>query len=622
MSLIEKSLIKQLERANEAYRKGEPMLSDEEYDKKIAQLMKINPEHPYLKTVEPETAFNAKGEVKHKKPMLSTDKAYPPDDEGKVSDLEKWVRKCEAAYLASNKGEAEGVLLYRITPKLDGIALRKYRDGPLTTRGDGSKGSDVSHLLEAGVKIIGKDEGPWLDGELVMPWKYFQDHLSGEFSYPRNVLSGLAGSIEYGIHQQEMLDSGMAHMVLYKDLPDRIVNAKALLEYCSEYLSTIKSQCEYLIDGIIIEVMCPHTRLQLGSTDHHHRWMLAYKEKGESAQVAVNSITWQAGRTGIVAPVIEIEPVQLSGALLKRVSGHNIDYLHENDIGPGGVISIVRSGEVIPKHVSTVKGAYTEVPTACPECGSFLRKEGPRLRCDDYECPAKLRGRMEHFFDIMNNCDGFGPSVVDAYVRGNILDVGEVFDHLRLDYLVALGLGPGISSNLIGELERCQSEKVEDWRFLAAIGIEGLGLGDSKKLLREHSLESFILGEVTEADIAKISGFGSIKARKIMKGRELELDLLDYLFFSVGFNLEFTGNPAEVDSTISGKGICFTGKMSKSRTEMEKIAESLGAVCQSGVSSNTDYLVYGGNLGSTKKASAEKHGTVMITEEEFMEMIG
>lgn len=627
MSMIEKGLVARLKKANTAYRAGTPIMTDAEYDAKVEQLKKINPANPYLKTVELEVLFNDKKAVHHPKWMLSTDKAYPPKGNEK-SDLQKWVDRCESKFsdlcgTGVITGDAAKELLYKITPKFDGVALRLYQNDVLATRGDGSKGSDVSHLLELGIKIHGNlGNDPWMDGELVVPTEYFNKELSDKFAHPRNVMAGLCGAQEYNKEQRDLLASGNAHMVVYKDYESLTVTAEDVVEKAATELEELANSTPYMIDGIVIEVVCEHTKSALGSTNHHHRWMVAYKENNDSIATTVNSITWQTGRTGTVSPVLEIEPVDLGGARIGRVTGHNIDYLHEHGIGRGAEIQIVRSGDVIPKHVATTKKAVVIEPTECQSCGGPLVKDGPRYRCTAYQCPAQIAGRMEYFFKTMGNCDGFGPAVCSIMTKFGFLDVGDVFDWgTSAEPQDIPNLSEGIARNLIAQLDRCQKEQVPDWRFLAAIGIEGLGTGESKKLLKHIPIYAFLNLENTALipTMLDIEGFADISVTKIMRFRKHAKPLLAYLYEEYDFNLKTTPILDQGDELPwSDRTIVFTGKLPKPRTELTELCESLGATVGGSVSSKTTLLVYGGNLGATKKAAADKHGTDTMPADEFM----
>lgn len=618
MSRIIRTIEQNLREANKAYRAGEPTMSDTEYDELTAKLRELDPKNSFLNTVEPEAPLNDKNEVPHPSPMLSTEKAYPEAD-GEQKDLKRWINRCRDAFLAVHGSDS--TMVFKTTPKLDGVAARKYMGGPLVTRGDGTKGSNITHLLIKGLVFTGKQRAPYANGEIVIPQEYFDRYLADAFAHPRNVVAGLCGSIEYNAHQQALLDTCNVHFVSYDDMEwHSTENDFTLVQTISSIYERYRQQCPYLLDGVVIEVIDPAVKTHIGSTNHHHRWMIAYKENDAGVTTKVRSVTWQTGRTGIVAPVLEVDEVNVSGAKIKRVTGHNVDYLREHGLGAGAEIRIVRSGDVIPKHVETIKPA-SEISSCsnCPTCGTQVEIDGPRYRCPKFTCGARVAGRIEHFFDTMGNCDGFGPSVVEAFVEGGAFDVGDVFDWDEAGHLdEVLDFGTKTKENLLKELQRCRSEQVEDWRFLAAIGIEGLGKGDAKKLIKHITIDEFIELEArTLIDLIEgIDGFGAIKAKKIMAGRQELHDMLSYLYLDLHFNLKRTELSSD-DAKLAGKNIVFTGKMSKPRKEMEAMVEALGAVAQSSVSSKTHILVYGGNLGNSKRQAAEKHGTLLMSEEEF-----
>lgn len=612
---IEK-LVQELTEANIAYRKGTPIISDSVYDQKIKQLKELDPNHSYLHSVEPEIFANNDKEYLHRAPMLSTDKVYPPEAD-ETSDLRKWADKCRVAYKEVTGNDA---IVFRITPKYDGVALRKYQDGPLVTRGDGTKGTVVSHLLNDGLVVIGEFNREWCDGELVVPSDYFEKKMSGVFSHPRNAMAGLCGSLEYGKPQQQMLDDGVVHMVVYKDAPAIDATYDELVNNISNFYSNVKSNCPYLVDGLIIEITDNEVKSYMGSTNHHHKWMVAYKEQSEHAFTEVNEITWQPGRTGIIAPVLEVKEVNLSGANIRRVTAHNLDYLKEHKIGPGSEIEIVRSGEVIPKHVQTITEAECDIPSNCPCCNSILEVDGPFLKCVNEHCDAKVLGQIEHFFKMLPGCDGFGPAIVELFVDNGVLCPSEILSLTSAKEIEAFDITPGIAKNLIVEINKRKQDPIDDWRLLASAGIDSLGRGDSKKLLKEYSFEEIVSGKLKVDDIVKLNGFGEIKANKIVEGIDRLSSLLSYLKDT------FTIKASKVEqvsaTAITGKVFVLTGKLSKPRPDIAEEIEAAGGIVKSSVNSKTDYLVHGEKVGASKKKLAEKHNVSMMTEEALREMIG
>ena len=264
-----------------------------------------------------------------------------------------------------------------------------------------------------------------------------------------------------------------------------------------------------------MEVTDADVRRTMGATSHHYRWQVAVKRKGETAVTVVEDVVWQVGRTGKVTPVLLVEPVSVSGATIRRVTAHNAGLFEKKGLGPGAEIEIIRSGEVIPKVEEVLVPAGTTLPEECPSCGTPLVRENDFLICRGEHCPAQVVQTIEHWFKTLGNADWFGRKTVEKMVRSGYDSLEKVYELGEEDFK-AMGFGPVQSSNLAEAVHLSRTREVEDWRFLAALGIEDLGKGDSRKLL-----ENFRLEELTgiEADrIEAVRGFGAVTARSVADG--------------------------------------------------------------------------------------------------------
>ncbi|MCK5726356.1 MAG: hypothetical protein KAH22_05990 [Thiotrichaceae bacterium] len=608
--LSTEALVAWLEAANKAYRKGEPVVSDETYDHVYyAELIKRDPKHPFLKTVEPETDLSSSGKVRHKTPMLSTDKAYTQEEI--TTFVERVIKHADTIDIEAKN------LAFRITPKLDGMAA-KYKENILATRGNGLLGNDISRNLKRGLHAIGGDNTGV--GEIVIDSAYFAKYLNDQFSHPRNFVTGLIGADTLSEQAKEALQKGVIRFVPYQTLNKIDCGCDELIKDVEALCEKVENECPYPVDGSVIDVMNEAVREELGSTNHHHNWQIAKKLKGETAITTVNGVTWQTGRTGRITPVLNVETINLSGADISNVTAHNAGNIKNLNVGIGAQIEIVRSGEVIPKLLAVVKtGDDAIIPEHCPACQSKATMERDFLVCQGDECLAQMEARLQHFFQVLGNIDLFGPKTVEVLVSNQYTQLPAIYA-LTAKEFETMGFGPKQATNLVAQLERSRTEEVEDWRFLAAFGIHHLGRGDSRKLLKEHGLTSLI--DLKEEDIVKIAGFGPVTAESIPISLQEKWENITALL-ALDFNLMITDQNEVVidDSPISGKSIVFTGSMSQPRGAMKEKALSLGAKVQASVNKKTDILVIGAKVGAKKIEKAESLGTEVITEEDYLKLI-
>jgi DNA ligase (NAD+) len=601
-------LVSTLRRYNDAYRDGNPLVTDDVYDSLVEKLTELDPENSYLKNVEPET-FSGKTEVRHPMPMLSTEKAY------NRSDLERFVQRVYKAAEEIGEGDVE----FRVTAKLDGMAGRD--DGMVfATRGNGITGYEISSAFRKGVEPVG-GRGLGL-GEIVMSKSYFEENLADLFEHPRNIVVGIVSSDTLNEYAEKALADKAVRFVPYAVLPDWKGSGEDLLKNFETIQNDLLADIDYPVDGLICDVLGDDIRAHMGATTHHYRWQIAIKTKGETAVTTVEGVVWQVGRTGNVTPVMEVSPVKLSGATIRRVTAHNAGLVKKSGIGKGAEIEIIRSGEVIPKLVTVISpSANVELPENCPACGSGLTWQNDFLKCGNPLCPAQMEQRLVHWFKSLGNADWFGIKTVKKMVDKGYDSLEKVYAMTEGDF-VNLGFGPVQSKNLFEALAISRSKSVEDWRFLSAFGIPNLGKGDSRKLLAHEPLET--LAGMTEDDIKAIHGFGDITSSAIVTHLRQIKDTLEHML-ALGFNLERTplGNSVDAaDSPIAGKGIVFTGKMERNRDDMQNLALSMGANVQTSVTGKTDILVCGENVGAVKIEKARKTGTRVITEKEFFGLVG
>ena len=611
MNEIER-LVEVLTQLNEAYRSGEPVVSDAVYDEKVEALRALNPAHPYLGAVEPET-FNGRGKVRHPTPMLSTEKAY------KTEDLERFIRRVEKA------AEEIGIstIRYEVMAKLDGLAGRD--DGAVfATRGNGFEGYEVSSAFKKGVVAYG-GRGRGL-GEIVMSRSYFSAYLTDYFEHPRNMVVGIITSDVLNVHSKRALEAGAVCFMPYTELPTWSGSGPDVIENLDAIRQEVLGEVDYPVDGLVVQVVDEALRIHMGATSHHHRWQIAIKTKGESAITTVERVTWQVGRTGKVTPVMEVSPVKVSGATIRRVTAHNLERLRSERVGPGAQIEIIRSGEVIPKLERVLVPAHEVViPTVCPVCEAPLSEEDKFLLCINPLCRAKAEQRIIHWFKTLGNADWFGKKTVQKLVERGVDTLEKLYTLTTIDFQ-GHGFGPVQSENLYNALGMSRTEPVEAWRFLAAFGVRSLGKSEARNLLAIYPLAELMEKTGDELLAADIRGFKAAKCTNIGTGlalvRETMRHMLEMGFVFIPSSSDQGAVAESADSLLLGKGVVFTGKMMRgSREAMQEMARGKGAVVQSSVSGKTDFLVCGASVGPKKIEKAQEKGVEVIDEDRFYALL-
>ena len=604
--------------ANEMYRRGEPIISDDEYDNLlIAELVNRDPGNQLLQRVEPEPVSGPT--VQLPKPMLSTQKAYS------LQELRKWYADVQmsATILGIHKVEV------RVTPKLDGFAAQVWHSEPdqvmMATRGDGEVGQNISHAIDRGLapdKFSAGDElvveGP---GEIVVRKDYFEQHLSGVYENTRNVIAAAikAGELDPLI-QKAMIHKGIVFAPFNMLTGFHLFNFEVwLTEDSLNHLWDAQTEGPYNTDGIVIEVCNPEIKEHMGSTSHHHRWQIAYKRNTEFHDCVVTGITWQTARTGRITPVINIEPTKIGGVTVSNVTGHHAGNIMNHGIGAGAVVKVTRAGQVIPHVVEILKSVPTSWPDSCPSCGRATYTVGDNLFCpDEDDCPAQVSGQIEHFFKSLG-VDGFGPAICDQLSSKGLNYRQVLFASSRT--LVEAGISEGVADNLWKNLQELRNNPIRDYDLLAALGIAGVGVGVAKKVLSKFTLAE--LYRVTKEELMLVEGCGETLSGNLLAGIGSHWPTLVPVLKQVNVVTTKSFN-FEGDSPIAGKRVVFTGTLqSGTRTQVERKAADLGAIVQSSVSAKTDFLIVGGDqsLATSKMQAATKHGVTVLSEAEYLEKI-
>jgi len=641
------------------YVKAEPEIDDYQYDQLMNELIALEKANPDRYDADSPSQrvgndinqnFN---QVYHRFPMLSLGNTYNKQE---IIEFDDRVRKALGHSVK-----------YICELKYDGASISlTYEHGRLlhaVTRGDGEKGDDVTANVRTIKSVpLRLPEGNYPDlfeirGEVLMPRAVF-DKLNAErqavgdvpFANPRNAAAGSLKMQNSAQAAKRQLDCWL-YFLFANQLPtnSHLQNMETCRQWgfkvptyvaeCNSiddiltfinYWDTERYNLPFDIDGIVIKVDSISDQLELGNTAKTPRWAIAYKFKAEQVQTKLLSVSFQVGRTGTVTPVANLEPVQLAGTVVKRATLHNADIIKSHDLHVGDTVMVEKGGEIIPKIV----GVNTDLRNAdaqpvefiecCPECGTpLVRNEGEAAwYCpNDVACPPQVRGRIAHFVSRKAmNIDTLGEETIDLLVTsGLIKNAADLYD-LTISKLLPLKKDGRVwATNIINGIE--QSKNVPFEQVLFAIGIRFVGATVAKILARQfgsiQNLMSATLTELTNTDEI---------------GDKIAQSIVDYfandenrLFINrlIGYGLQFEQAKTETASQkLAGLTIIASGKLEHfSRDEINRTIELHGGKPVTSVSSKTNYLIAGENIGPNKLAKARELGVPIISEAEFMAMI-
>jgi DNA ligase (NAD+) len=524
--MTKKQLEKEILRHNELYwDKNEPEISDEEYDILVEKLKKLDPDSSVLVKMGPSETFG--NPVTHSRPMLSLDKRYD------VAGIKKWHRTFQGPALVS--------------PKMDGLAVSIHYDkkGCLylaATRGDGSKGEDITDNVRTISDVPNKiSKGPLeIRGEIYMKLQDFSKYKD-KYSNPRNLAAGAVrhknpkkcATVKLSFAAYDYIGGWLSE-------EEKLLGIRALgiptVEFSFVKLNEIEAVCEewlerkddldYEIDGIVFKVDDCYEQDQLGSTSHHPKYAMAYKFQGDTGKSILRDIEWSVSRTRTITPVAIIDPVNLSGAEITRVSLHNISIFKDLGIYVGAEVVVTRRGGVIP-HIEFVKEpkfGLEEVPDKCPSCGAYTSYSSDTLRSDilmcnndPMECRDVVIGTIEHFCKVID-IQGFGSKLIEKlYDYGFVSSPEDLFD-LGVKELTKLDkVGPKLAKKLVNEIENHSVMPLST--FLRSLGIHELGKHVSKILEEKY----VTLDAVMKAEGSELSDIPTI-------GEKIALSVVDGLY--------------------------------------------------------------------------------------------
>lgn len=638
-----------------------PVISDIEFDKLMRELQDLEAKHPeHFDENSPSMRVGSDinknfTQVEHKYPMLSLGNTY---SEAEVTDFYERVSK-------SLNEEFE----ICCEMKFDGTSISlTYENGKLVravTRGDGVKGDDVTDNVKTirSIPLVlhGNDypQNFEIRGEILMPWDVFEK-LNREreareeplFANPRNAASGTLKSQNSAVVASRQLDAYLYYL-LGENLPcdghyenlQKAAEWGFKISHITRKVRTLDEVFEFIkywdierknlpvaTDGIVLKVNSLRQQRNLGYTAKSPRWAIAYKFQAEQALTKLIKVTYQVGRTGAITPVANLEPVQLSGTVVRRASLHNADIIASLDLHVGDMVYVEKGGEIIPK-ITGVDAASRKPDsekitfiTHCPECGSKLIRyedEAAHYCTNETACPPQIKGKIEHFISRKAmNIEGLGPETVDLfYQEGMIHNVADLYHLQATDICQLERMGEKSAENIIQGILR--SKEVPFERVLFALGIRFVGETVAKKIAKAFrsidALMSATLDDLIHVDeigekIAQsiLLYFANEKNRALIErlreaGLKLEADEIDYSGYT---------------DKLQGKSIVISGVFAHhSRDEYKEMIEKHGGKNVGSISKKTSFVLAGENMGPSKLEKAQKLGITILNEDEFLAMI-
>lgn len=638
-----------------------PVISDFEFDALLRELQELEALHPEM--YDPNSPSLRVGsditkefkQVQHKYPMLSLGNTY---SKAEVADFFDRVQR------ALNEDFEICCEL-----KFDGTSISlTYVDGKLVravTRGDGEKGDDVTANVRTirTVPLVLSGSGyPHefeMRGEVLMPWGVFERlneerAAAGEplFANPRNAASGTLKLQDSSVVAKRSLDAYL-YFMLGEELPAdghcenlqaardwgfRISDTTCKCRTIDEVFAFIdrmdveRKNLPFATDGIVLKVNSLRQQRNLGYTAKSPRWAIAYKFQAERAVTRLNEVTYQVGRTGVVTPVANLDPVQLSGTVVKRASLHNADIIEKFDLHVGDMVYVEKGGEIIPKITGVDTGARFMLGEKvvfvkqCPECGTpLVRNDGEAAHyCpNELTCPPQIKGRIEHFVsrDAMN-IDSIGPETIEQLFNyGLIKDIADIYTLYPEDLMFLPRMGEKSALNIVNGAK--QSLQVPFERVLFALGIRFVGATVAKRLARVFgNIDNLMAASFDE--LRAVDEIGERIAGSVVAffANPQNLQLVERLR-SAGVQFEMHEDESVQKSEIlKGMSIVISGVfVHHSRDEYKDMIERNGGKNVGSVSKSTSFILAGENMGPSKLEKAQKMGVRLVGEDEFLAML-
>lgn len=638
-----------------------PEIGDTQFDMLMRELQDLEGEHPEMYDVNSPTqrvgSDITKGfkQVAHKYPMLSLGNTY---SKAEVSEFYERVKR------ALNEDFEVCCEL-----KFDGTSISlTYVDGKLVravTRGDGEKGDDVTANVKTirSVPLVLQGSGyPHefeIRGEVLMPWTVFEmlnkEREAAEeplFANPRNAASGTLKLMDSTVVAKRKLDAFLYYMIgdnlpcdghyenlqvaekwgfKISDITRKCSSLEEIFDFI-ERLDVERKNLPFATDGVVLKVNSLRQQKNLGYTAKSPRWAIAYKFQAERAVTRLNEVTYQVGRTGVVTPVANLDPVQLSGTVVKRASLHNADIIEKLDLHIGDMVYVEKGGEIIPKITGVdvdariLIGEKVRFITNCPECGTPLVRyngEAGYYCTNDTGCSPQIKARIEHFVtrEAMN-IDSLGPETIELlYNLGLVKNIADLYSLQATELMFLPRIGTKSAENMIAGI--AASVNVPFERVLFALGIRFVGATVAKRLARAfHNIDALM--SATLPQLVAVDEIGERIAMSVQQffTKSENVELIERLK-SAGLQFELAPEVlSERTDLLKGKSIVISGVFAKhSRDEYKEMIEKNGGKNVGSVSKSTSFILAGENMGLSKLEKAQKLGVALVSEDEFLAML-
>ncbi len=663
MNIEEKirSLREELQQHNyNYYVLDKPQISDYDFDMKLKELQELEEKHPEFQDDNSPTVRVGGAVTKNFATVAHEYRMYSLSNSYSKEELEDWEKRIEKVI--------DGKVEYVCELKYDGASISlTYENGILqkaVTRGDGFQGDDVTNNVRTIRSVPLKLKGNYpekfhIRGEIVLPYEGFAkmnaervDMGEEPYANPRNTASGslklqdsgevakrplecllysLAGQ-DLGVKTQfEGLEKAREWGFKVPAESELKTSVEGVLQYVN-YWDQHRHDLPYETDGVVIKVNNLYQQEELGHTAKSPRWAMAYKFKAEQESTILEKITYQVGRTGAITPVANLKAVQLAGTTVKRASLHNADQIEKLDVREGDTVFVEKGGEIIPKIVGVdfqkrdQDSEPTKYATHCPECGTELvRNEGEAQHyCPNAtSCPPQIIGRIQHYISRKAmDIEGLGGETVTLLVNAELIEnYADLYTLNKEDVLPLERMAEKSAENLISGIEK--SKEIPFERVLFALGIRYVGETVAKKLAK-HFKSIDALMTASEEELTNLDEIGERIAWSVREFFDVEANrqiverLKDY-----GVQMEISAEKlANQTDLLAGNTFVISGVFERvSRNELKKMIEDNGGKVSSSISSKTNYLVAGENMGPSKLAKAENLGTNIISEDDFLKML-
>ncbi|HPJ11935.1 MAG TPA: NAD-dependent DNA ligase LigA [Caldisericia bacterium] len=647
----------------------QPQMTDEEYDSLFQELLRLEKEHPDLRTSDSPTQRVGHKPLQSFPPFSHPSKMYSLDNAFTDEDIQNWIQRLSRITDISK-------CTFVGEPKLDGLSIEiLYENGEFIsagTRGDGTVGEDVSQNVKT-IRSIPLSVHPFaklhsveilpsfrVRGEIIMQEEDFlrlnqEREKRGEplFANPRNAAAGSLRQLDSSVTNQRKLTAFFYFMT------DFVESSKTSLQHHTDTLSYLRNLgfpvnpeiqklhtiedvfsyqqlilakralLPYEIDGAVYKINDRHLWSTLGTTSRAPRWAIAYKFQAVNATTLLKDIRISVGRTGILTPVAVLKPVSIGGVTVSSATLHNEGEIQRKDVRIGDTVVVQRAGDVIPEVMRVelskrpTDAKVFQMPTHCPVCHTEVLKnpEEAYIRCVNLECPARIEEIFAHFVSKNGlDIEGLGKKLIQKLLNEKIVrSIPDIFIIQDEDLMHLEGFQEKLAHKVVQSIQEAKKRPL--WRFISAIGIEGVGENTAKLLCKSYNTIDDLL-EATFEDLYQIQGIGTETATNILHYINHPKNI-SMIHKCKELGCSFTNDLHTLQDTslpLQGKSFVITGTLSISRDEMKKHIEKLGGFVKNSVSKNTDYLLYGDNPGSKYEKSCELK-VPCITEKEFEELV-